>query len=136
MKLNTLKKHFLVFLCFFLYSIISNAKIFDSDRIHLPNFEIPSDFETRYGTLPNSYLETYPIKNYKIKLDKKKLIKLMNLFVAASRENRNKYGQDYEISQNCRILRMLEFNIGKIPFKREILFIGDVEKYIIKYKKK
>lgn len=101
---------------------------------HLSNFEIPEEFLTNVDFHPLGYLETYVIEDETEQLSKLMMEKIGCLFVSSADSVKEKYEQDYLISTQVPIYKLLKHNIPRVVEVEKggsYAFLGDVA-YIIK----
>ncbi len=102
---------------------------------HLDNYEVPKEFYNTVDFHPLGYLETFPVENEIKILDRNLKNQLACLFINASQSILKKYKQDYLMSTEIPIYKLLKFNYPSIVIlekKRSHIFLEKISGELIK----
>jgi hypothetical protein len=102
-----------------------------SGRVRVAGFGVPEEFFDNHEFHPLSYLEAYCVEDTRADLSGELKESLARLFVAAHEACSEKYGQDYLLPSDTRLLKLLEHNypeVGRVPRVKigRAVFLGDI----------
>lgn len=123
---------FLLSFALFTPLLVADDRIDEVEMKHLGGFEVPFHFFLKEkGYIPIVYLNSYPVKPRKLNLEEKQ--KLYILLRSAEAASFDKHQQDYFLSRDCDLFKLLTLNI-ELPdseIEKTELKVGVIAKILL-----